>query len=165
MLSSLGFQAEEITIGKMKRFKDILNEIGDRPMNINTFYLKSDGNLYAQAKDPKLDIDLKVNIEQEGFADPQKFVADFTVNDKNTQTGTGNEFLIFATVRKILDRWFDEYKDWKVLAFSSFKDKNDVNDSGRQKLYARFANNIAKRFNARVKRVEKNIETYYRIIR
>ena len=148
---------------------DILNEIGDRPMKFLEFDLnKKTGELFAFATAD--DIGLELSIDRLTAYDKGKSVGfnheiNFLVNHEHEKTGQGNEILIFSTVKAMIKQWLKEYTGWQRIIFTGSKDGSTKKNTGRERLYARFANNIAKRFNARVKRIEKNDETYYRIIR
>ena len=118
-----------------------LNEIGDNPMNITNYDIDSTGQLSAQAVDKKLGIELNVGIGQPGI-DESKFNVIFEVNDKMTKTGTGHEIKIFSTVKHIVEMWFNDYENWQyswsAVQFSASKDGSKKDDTGRERLYARF---------------------------
>jgi len=160
----------------MKRFKDILNEIsesnafqlneiGDRPMKISKFNISADGGLHAQAIDKDLNITLDVMIDAgwdehyrtvEGY-----YLINFYVNESSEKTGTGHEIKVFSTVKAILDRWFNEWKDWSTIEFSASKDGSHEDNTGRERLYTRYAKMVANKHGAKVELKKKDGYTVY----
>ena len=144
-----------------------LNEIGDRPMNISKFNITSDGELQAQAIDKELDIKLDLwvvleNLWTEVSDIPEGYyIIDFHVNGSTDKTGTGNEIKVFSSVKAILDRWFNEWKDWSIIEFSASKDGSYEDNTGRERLYARYAKMIANKHGAKVELKKKYGYTVY----
>lgn len=165
----------------MKRLKDILNEIsesnefqlneiGDRPMKISKFNISSDGELQAQAIDKELDIKLDLWATLKNFwakvdGDGGHYIIDFHVNGSPDKTGTGNEIKVFSSVKAILDRWFNDMKtkkiQWSTIEFSASKDGSHEDNTGRERLYARYAKMIANKHGAKVKLKKKARKTVY----
>ena len=61
-------------------------------------------------------------------------------DSKDTVTGTGSEFVIFATVAKMFDNFVKEVKPQLLTFFSSDDEKS------RHKLYSRFVKKAAQKY-------------------
>ena len=66
----------------------------------------------------------------------------FSINDTYQQTGTGDQYRIFATIMDIAEHWISEYQPEKIT-FSADKTNGS---SSRSKLYSAMANKFAQKF-------------------
>ena len=132
---------------------DQLNEIGDRPMNITNYDIDSTGQLSAQAVDKKLGIELNVRIGPAGVVEG-KFTIVFEVNDRMDKTNEGNEIKVFSTVKHIVERWLADLDEdgisWSSIEFAASKDGSKKDVTSRERLYARFAKMIAKKYRGKL---------------
>ena len=73
-----------------------------------------------------------------------EYVIDFAVNNSMGETGAGDEFRIFATVKDVVMGWLSSMKakDIKSIDFSAEKTKSQ--SDSRARLYTRFANIMAR---------------------
>ena len=132
-----------------------LNEIGDNPMNITDIDIDPTGGLVAYAEDRKLDIDLKLVANRvDNFDDEVMFEVEFDVNDRMDKTSKGNEIKVFSTVKHIVETWLEDLEEdgifWSTIEFSASKDGSKKDNTGRERLYARFAKMLAKKYDAKV---------------
>ena len=130
-----------------------LNEIGDRPMNITNYDIDSTGQLSAKAVDKKLGIELNVRIGPAGVVEG-KFTIVFEVNDRMDKTNEGNEIKVFSTVKHIVERWLADLDEdgisWSSIEFAASKDGSKKDVTSRERLYARFAKMIAKKYRGKL---------------
>ncbi len=64
-------------------------------------------------------------------------------------------------LKAIMDRWFNEWKDWSTIEFSASKDGSYEDNTGRERLYTRYAKMVAKKYRAKVELKKKGGYTVY----
>ena len=86
------------------------------------------------------------------------------------KTSKGNEIKVFSTVKHIVETWLEDLEEdgifWSTIEFSASKDGSKKDDTGRERLYARFAKMLAKKYDAKVetKQVKLAITGYTKYI-
>ena len=125
---------ENFADGKKK-----VNEALNNPYPYNISGSANDRNYKAQAQTPngQLSIIFK-NIAEE------MYTIDFSINQRMDRTGAGDEFRIFATVKAAILDWIKRIDIKHVESFGFSANKEEEQGQGRAKLYARFANQLAK---------------------
>jgi hypothetical protein len=115
------------------------NEALNNPYPYNISGSANDRNYKAQAQTPngQLSIIFK-NIAEE------MYTIDFSINQRMDRTGAGDEFRIFATVKTAILDWIKRIDIKHVESFGFSANKEEEQGQGRAKLYARFANQLAK---------------------
>jgi hypothetical protein len=139
----------------MLSLKRFVAEALNRPYPIN-WVMRGKRAWIADVKlDGKSNHGMKIGIDQ--FA-PGAWNIIFTVDGKTEKTGMGDQFRVFATMKRAMEEWW-EYASQnldKVKSISFSADKS--RDESRTRLYRRFAAQFAKDtgFTLAVKRGENN---------
>lgn len=85
---------------------------------------------------------MKIGIDQTG---PGLWNIIFTVDGKTEATGMGDQFRVFATMKKAIEDWWEyasqNLDNVKSISFSADKSR----DESRSRLYKRFASQFAKK--------------------
>lgn len=118
------------------RANEFIAEVFDKPL---AFSIDSYGDGHFDVGNVHYDVEFieynKDNVEI-------IFSAKVDDNDSTLElTGTGNEFVVFSTIAKIVFRKFNEYRP------NQFKFSADLAVSSRAKLYNRFAKLLAQKLN------------------
>lgn len=92
--------------------------------------------------DGKSNHGMKIGIDQS--AGPGLWNIIFTIDGKTEKTGMGDQFRVFATVKKAIEEWWEyvsqNLDNVKSITFSADKSR----DESRTRLYKRFAAQFAK---------------------
>jgi hypothetical protein len=125
----------------MISFSKFVTEALNKPYPIN-WIIKNKSAWIADVKlDGKSNHSMKIGIQK---TESGSWNIMFTVDGKTEKTGMGEQFRVFATVKKAIEDWWkyasQNLDHVKSISFSADKSR----DESRTRLYKRFANQFAK---------------------
>ena len=125
----------------MLSLKQFVVESLNKPYPIN-WIMRGKKAWIADVKlDGKSNHGMKIGIDQFGTG---HWNIIFTIDGKTEKTGMGDQFRVFATVKKSIEEWWEgvsqNLDNVKSITFSADKSRDD----SRTRLYKRFAEQFAK---------------------
>lgn len=125
----------------MISFSKFVTEALNKPYPINWIIKNKSAWIAGVKLDGKSNHNMNIGIQQN---EPGSWNIMFTVDGKTEKTGMGDQFRIFATIKKAIEDWWkyasENLGNMKSITFSADKSR----DESRTRLYKRFAKQFAK---------------------